>query len=82
MYELVHEARFLQSAHKVAEGIMQFRWSGGALLFPGDSISRLSCSYGNGSAGIALFLNRLLGEKVILSCSTASSEGVKPAVVI
>jgi serine/threonine protein kinase len=63
MYEVAHEARFLQSAHKVAEGIMQFQVERRGIAFPGDSISRLSCSYGNGSAGIALFLNRLLGEK-------------------
>jgi serine/threonine protein kinase len=63
VHELVPEARFLQSAHKVAEGIMQFQVERRGIAFPGDSISRLSCSYGNGSAGIALFLNRLLGEK-------------------
>jgi class III lanthionine synthetase len=63
MYELAPEARFLRSAHKAAEGIMQFQVERRGIAFPGDCISRLSCSYGNGSAGIALFLNRLLGEK-------------------
>jgi lantibiotic modifying enzyme len=63
MYEASGEARFLQAAHKVAEGIMQFQVERRGIAFPGDSISRLSCSYGNGSAGIAVFLARLLGKK-------------------
>ena len=33
------------------------------IAFPGDSLSRLSCDYGTGSAGVALFLNRLLGRQ-------------------
>jgi class III lanthionine synthetase len=63
MYETSRETRFLQSAHKVAEGIMQFQVERRGIAFPGDSISRLSCSYANGSAGIAVFLNRLSGKK-------------------
>ncbi|MGZ4853623.1 MAG: class III lanthionine synthetase LanKC [Candidatus Angelobacter sp.] len=63
VYEASQETRFLQSAHKVAEGIMHFQVERRGIAFPGDSISRLSCSYGNGSAGIAVFLNRLLGRK-------------------
>jgi class III lanthionine synthetase len=63
MYEATHEVRFLQSAYKVADGIMHFQVQRNGIAFPGDSISRLSCSYGNGSAGIGLFFNRLIGRK-------------------
>ena len=63
MYEATGEARFLQSAHRTAEGIMQFQVERRGIAFPGDSISRLSCSYGNGSAGIADFLARLMGKR-------------------
>lgn len=63
MYEATGEARFLQSAHRAAEGIVQFQVERRGIAFPGDSISRLSCSYGNGSAGIAVFLARLIGKK-------------------
>ncbi|HLJ27751.1 MAG TPA: class III lanthionine synthetase LanKC [Candidatus Angelobacter sp.] len=77
MHEVSGEARFLQSAHKVAEGIMSFQVERRGIAFPGDSISRLSCSYGNGSAGIAVFLNRLLGERgnhFMLDCLFANNE--------
>jgi hypothetical protein len=30
------------------------------MAFPGDTLSRVSCDYGTGSAGIALFIHRLL----------------------
>lgn len=64
MYEATGDARFLRSAYKVAEGIMQFQVERRrGIAFPGDSISRLSCSYANGGAGIAVFLNRLSGRK-------------------
>jgi hypothetical protein len=30
--------------------------------FPGDTLSRISCDYGTGSAGIALFADRLVKD--------------------
>jgi hypothetical protein len=63
MCEATGDARYLQSAYKVAEGILHFKVERRGIAFPGNSITRLSCSYGNGSAGIAAFLNRLLGRK-------------------
>ena len=63
VHEFTGESRFLSAAHRVAEGIMQFRVERQGIAFPGDLLSRLSCDYGTGSAGIALFLNRLLGER-------------------
>jgi serine/threonine protein kinase len=63
MHDATGEERFIESAHKVAEGILQFQVERRGIAFPGESIARLSCSYGNGSAGIGLFLKRLQGEK-------------------
>jgi serine/threonine protein kinase len=63
MHDLSGEQRFLESANKVAEGIMHFRVQRNGTAFPGELLSRLSCDYGTGSAGIALFLNRLLGKQ-------------------
>jgi hypothetical protein len=42
---------------------MQFRVERQGIAFPGDMLSRLSCDYGSGSAGIVLFLNRLQGQR-------------------
>lgn len=59
MYDFTGEERFLQSSYKVAEGTARFRVEREGIAFPGDSLSRLSCDYGTGSAGVALFLHRL-----------------------
>ena len=63
MHELSGEQRFLNSAKKVVEGIMHFRVERNGAAFPGELSSRLCCDYGTGSAGIALFLNRLLKKQ-------------------
>ena len=63
MHDFSGERRFLESANKVAEGIMHFRVKRNGSAFPGELSSRLCCDYGTGSAGIALFLNRLLGKQ-------------------
>ncbi|HEX7288903.1 MAG TPA: class III lanthionine synthetase LanKC [Candidatus Angelobacter sp.] len=79
LYEATGETRFLQSARKTAEGILRFKVARHGIAFPGDSHSRLSCSYGNGSAGIAVFLNRLAGERgghFMLDCLFQSQEAV------
>jgi hypothetical protein len=57
--DLLGETRFFQGAEKVARGIMLFRVERKGIAFPGDQLARLSCDYGTGSSGIALFLNRL-----------------------
>ncbi|HEV8492205.1 MAG TPA: class III lanthionine synthetase LanKC [Candidatus Angelobacter sp.] len=63
MHQLTGEARYLDSARKAAEGIRQFRVERQqGIAFPGDMLSRLCCDYGTGSAGIGLFLNRLLHQ--------------------
>ncbi|HKV94702.1 MAG TPA: class III lanthionine synthetase LanKC [Candidatus Angelobacter sp.] len=63
LYEYFGEERFLNSARKAAEGIMLFRVDRAGIAFPGDQLLRLSCDYGTGSAGVALFLNRLAGRQ-------------------
>lgn len=61
LYDFLNEERFLQAAEKAARGIMLFRVQRNGIAFPGDQLARLSCDYGTGSAGVALFLSRLVG---------------------
>lgn len=53
--------RALTAARRALAGILLFqvpRQSG--LAFPGEGLARISCDFGTGSAGIALFIHRLL----------------------
>ncbi len=61
MHEFSGEHKYFKSAHKVAKGIMHFRVERNGIAFPGESLDRLCCDMGTGSAGVALFLNRLIG---------------------
>lgn len=64
LYEFTGETQYRESASKPAEGITHFAVErNGGLAFPGELLSRLCCDYGTGSAGIALFLNRLMGRQ-------------------
>jgi lantibiotic modifying enzyme len=63
IYDLTGDRRFQKSANKAAEGIMHFRLQRNGSAFPGELLSRISCDYGTGSAGIALFFNRLMGNQ-------------------
>jgi lantibiotic modifying enzyme len=63
LYDFLNESRFVRGAEKVARGIMLFRVERNGIAFPGDHLARLSCDYGTGSAGVALFLNRLMGRQ-------------------
>jgi hypothetical protein len=54
----------LDIARKVAAGIDLFRVNKPeGIAFPGDELVRLSCDFGTGSIGIAVFLNRLASPK-------------------
>ncbi|HKV95389.1 MAG TPA: class III lanthionine synthetase LanKC [Candidatus Angelobacter sp.] len=60
-YDFMQDGEFLKRAYRVAEGIKLFairREQG--VAFPARGLTRISCDYGTGSAGIILFLNRLL----------------------
>jgi hypothetical protein len=53
--------RALLAARKALSGILLFRVERAAgTAFPGESRTRISCDFGTGGAGIALFLHRLL----------------------
>jgi serine/threonine protein kinase len=60
MYRFNPAPMYLESARKVGRGLMHFRVNRHGMAFPGDMLSRLSCDYGTGSAGIALFLKKLV----------------------
>jgi serine/threonine protein kinase len=57
----IDEAECMAGAHRVARGIVLFQLgrAEGGIAFPGDELWKISCDYFTGSAGIALFLNRL-----------------------
>ena len=63
LYDLFGDSRFLQAAEKAARGIMLFRVQCNGIAFPGEKLARLSCDYGTGSAGVALFLKRLVSQR-------------------
>jgi len=54
------EPKYLESAKNIAQAVMMFSVPRHGIAFPGDFLSRLCCDYGTGSAGIGLFLNRLV----------------------
>jgi len=62
-WELTGQHRFLESAHRVGQSITNFRVERNGIAFPGENLKQLSCDYGTGSAGIALFFNRLQGQQ-------------------
>jgi class III lanthionine synthetase len=61
----IDEEACMNAARKVASGIMLFQLDKGkeGIAFPGDGLWRISCDYSTGSAGIALFLHRLLTRR-------------------
>ena len=63
LYDFSGEPKYLKSAQTAAEGLAHYRVDREGIAFPGDCLSRLSCDYGTGSAGIALFLSRLDGRR-------------------
>lgn len=61
-YDFLKDESYLGLAHRVAQGIKLFRIErDGGCAFPGLDQGALTCDYANGSAGIALFLHRLIG---------------------
>ena len=57
--------RCLEAARGVAAGILLFRLDKGSagVAFPGADLWKISCDYATGSAGIALFLDRLSSRR-------------------
>lgn len=61
MARLTGEEHYLHEAWKLAEGIFLFRVeTEQGIAFPGEELVRLSTDYATGSAGIGMFLRRLL----------------------
>ncbi len=60
-YQFLGEERYLEEAHRVADGVLLFRLDKpSGVAFPGDYLYRISADFATGSAGIGLFLHRLL----------------------
>lgn len=61
MYHLTSDPAYLQDAWRIAEGLLLFRTERPqGVVFPGEELIRLSTDFGTGSAGVGLFLARLL----------------------
>jgi serine/threonine protein kinase len=57
-------SRLMDMAWKVMSGIKLFAVEReGGIAFPGDALMRISCDYGTGGAGVAMFLHRLLTKE-------------------
>ncbi len=60
LYQFTNTSRYLDGAYRVATGLSLFKIEKEqGLAFPGDTLRRLSCDYGTGSAGIGHFFHRL-----------------------
>ena len=63
-FNFIKDPKFLSSAFYVASGIRRFQIEKpDGIAFPGEQLLRLSNDFGSGSAGIALFLHRLLNRE-------------------
>lgn len=61
MYQFTGDARYLNSCFYLAEAILPHRMpKNGGFAFLGGDMLRIGCDFGMGSAGIGLFLHRLL----------------------
>jgi lantibiotic modifying enzyme len=61
LYRFTGKQKYLDDAFKVAEGALLFQIKRPeGIAFPGDELTRISTDYGTGSAGIGMFLRRLL----------------------
>lgn len=61
MYYFTEDRRYIDQAFKVAEGVLLFQIKRPqGVAFPGEELIRISDDYGTGSAGIGMFLLRLL----------------------
>lgn len=61
LYGVTNQENHLEAAYRIAAGVSLFiieKEEG--VAFPGDELKRISCDFGTGSAGIGLFLHRLV----------------------
>jgi serine/threonine protein kinase len=61
LYSVTGDRTYLDDAHQVARKILLYEIStNGGVAFPGEELLRISNDLGTGSAGVGLFLSRLL----------------------
>jgi tRNA A-37 threonylcarbamoyl transferase component Bud32 len=60
-YEFTGKERYLQQAYQAANSVLLYKLQRpGGIAFPGEQLFRISTDFATGSAGIALFLHRLM----------------------
>ncbi|MGM8216657.1 hypothetical protein ACLIA0_14010 [Bacillaceae bacterium W0354] len=65
-YQFLEDDRYLNEAFKVARGIDIFKIERDkGIVFPGDQLAHVSTEFASGSAGIALFFNRLINPNTL-----------------
>ncbi|MCG7534092.1 class III lanthionine synthetase LanKC [Pseudoalteromonas sp. OOF1S-7] len=63
LYQATGEARYHQEAHSIAYRISLYQCAvGEGVAFPGDKLAGLTTDYATGTAGVGLFLSRLLAQ--------------------
>jgi len=63
-YHFLGDQDYLATAYAIAEGILPHRIrTTSGVAFPGSELIRISCDFGQGGAGIGLFVYRLLNPK-------------------
>ena len=59
-FNFTDDPHYISEAFRITEGLLRFQIeTQKGVAFPGDQLFRISTDFGSGSAGIALFLNRL-----------------------
>jgi lantibiotic modifying enzyme len=59
-YQVTGKEAHLKAAYRAASGLLLFKMERDeGIAFPGDGLTRISCDYSTGSAGIGSFLHRL-----------------------
>lgn len=63
-FQFLKDPDFLEASYYIAEGILPHRIvKPEGVAFPGNELLRISCDWGLGSAGIGLFLDRLVNPE-------------------
>lgn len=63
MYSATGDRTYLDDAHQVAKKILLYQINtNGGVAFPGEELLKISNDLGTGSAGVGLFLSRLLKQ--------------------
>jgi serine/threonine protein kinase len=64
LHQFTNESRYLDGAYRVASGVSLFKIEKDeGIAFPGDSLIKICCDFGTGSAGVGHFLHRLIHKQ-------------------